>query len=229
MEINSTAESVFYFDSLICKTSELPALEAYSARDGAQLTYRKYNSPQRRPKRILILLHGSGWHSQQFFKLAPELTSLGDVYTPDLRGHGPNPNQRGDVAYIGQLEDDLADFIEFLKFKHDDVAVTVLGHSSGGGLAIRFAAGLHGSLVDSFLLLAPYIHPTAPVTKRDQRWAAVSLPKLILIGFLNSFGFERFNNTKVIEFNLPKHLHDGTASVIGIFSTLIQPHERPAA
>ena len=34
-----------------------------------------------------------------------------DVVIPDLRGHGPQPVHRGDVDYVGQLKDDVADLI----------------------------------------------------------------------------------------------------------------------
>ncbi len=37
------------------------------------------------------------------------------VLTPDLRGHGNNIGEKGDVEYIGQLENDIEDLIEFSK------------------------------------------------------------------------------------------------------------------
>ncbi|NCC36811.1 MAG: alpha/beta fold hydrolase, partial [Chloroflexia bacterium] len=62
---------------------------------------------------VLLLLHGSAWHSLQFAPLAGAISEQGlaHVVTPDLRGHGFAPTRRGDVDYIGQLEDDLADLI----------------------------------------------------------------------------------------------------------------------
>jgi non-heme chloroperoxidase len=39
------------------------------------------------------------------------------VYVPDLRGHG-DIQPHGDVAYIGQLDDDLADFINAMHPHH---------------------------------------------------------------------------------------------------------------
>ena len=48
---------------------------------------------------VLVLLHGSGWHSKYLFPLAKYISSenLAHVYTPDLRGHGINPIKRGDI------------------------------------------------------------------------------------------------------------------------------------
>ncbi len=84
----------------------LPELQSYIARDGAQLSYRLYESNIPTDKTV-ILLHGSAWHSMQFHPLAEYLSRTGQahVITPDLRGHGFAPQQRGDIDYIGQLED----------------------------------------------------------------------------------------------------------------------------
>ncbi len=103
------------FDELLrIDYSILPPLRQYKARDGSRLDYRYYPSTS---DRTLVLLHGSGWHSRYFLPLAAYLASSGlaDVYTPDLRGHGHRPARRGDVDYIGQYEDDLADLIEEIK------------------------------------------------------------------------------------------------------------------
>jgi triacylglycerol esterase/lipase EstA (alpha/beta hydrolase family) len=99
------------FEALTAVSYEnLPKLQPYIARDSTQLSYRLYESSVATDK-VIILLHGSGWHSMQFYPLANYLSrnGLAHVITPDLRGHGFTPEQRGDVAYIGQLEDDLAD------------------------------------------------------------------------------------------------------------------------
>jgi pimeloyl-ACP methyl ester carboxylesterase len=74
----------------------IPQLNFFSARDGKQLPYRYY--PTRisgSSNKILILVHGSGWHSRYFYPLAKYLSSqnLAEVYTPDLRGHGYTPER----------------------------------------------------------------------------------------------------------------------------------------
>ena len=102
------------FADVFIDYSGLPKLQHYTARDGTPLTYRHYPG---KSDKVLILLHGSGWHSQYFLPLAGFIASQGiaQVYTPDLRGHGPSPLKRGDVDYIGQLEDDLAGLIAVIK------------------------------------------------------------------------------------------------------------------
>jgi len=94
------------FDELFFDYSSLPELKSLTARDGTQLAYRHYPADS---EKIVILLHGAAWHSRYFLPLAEFISSegLAQVYTPDLRGHGPTPKRRGDVDYIGQFEDDL--------------------------------------------------------------------------------------------------------------------------
>jgi predicted alpha/beta hydrolase len=129
------------FDELFFDTSSLPELETFEARDGATLAYRHYPADA---DTVLILLHGSGWHSSYLLPLAEFVSgeNLAHVYTPDLRGHGPSPARRGDIDYIAQLEDDIADLIALIKQQHPDAPMIVGGHSSGGGLALRFAGAL---------------------------------------------------------------------------------------
>ena len=126
------------FKELLIDYKNIPQLKTFAARDGKQLAYRHYPA---RSGKVIILLHGSGWHSQYLFPLAEFISSegLAQVYTPDLRGHGLTPERRGDVDYIDQLEDDLADFLAMVREDNPDAFFIVGGHSSGGGLAIRFA------------------------------------------------------------------------------------------
>lgn len=90
------------FQELFVPYPDIPPLNTFTARDGRELSYRHYPGPS---NKILILLHGSGWHSQYLMPLARFISDKGlaQVYTPDLRGHGLYPERRGDVDYIGQL------------------------------------------------------------------------------------------------------------------------------
>ena len=108
------------FKELFVDYKSIPQLKPFAARDGKQLAYRYYPAQS---DKVIILLHGSGWHSQYFLPLAKFISSegLAQVYTPDLRGHGPTPERRGDVDYIGQLEDDLADFIAMIRRDNPNV------------------------------------------------------------------------------------------------------------
>lgn len=192
-------------------TTTLPDLQPFTARDGTPLAYRRYESSAPTDN-LLILLHGSGWHSMQFHALASALSAAGTahVITPDLRGHGVNPAKRGDVAYIGQLEDDLADLIAQLRPQFPGARILVGGHSSGGGLAVRFAGGEHGDLADGYLLLAPYLQYNAPTTRPNSGgWATPNTRRIIGLAMLNNVGIRWLNGLTVIQFAMPRSVLDG--------------------
>lgn len=189
----------------------MPGLEPYTARDGSRLYHRTYESSATADK-VLILLHGSGWHSMQFYPLAKAVSQAGlaHVITPDLRGHGFDPQRRGDVDTIGQLEDDLADLIALLEQKYPQAAIIVGGHSSGGGLAVRFAGSSYGSEADAFLLLAPFLKYNAPTTRPNSGgWAQPLNRRIAGLVMLNNIGVRWFNNLTVIQFNFPQAVLTG--------------------
>jgi len=202
------------FSELMTGPSGAPELQSFQARDGARLEYRHYPADS---NRAVILLHGSGSHSRYLFPLADYLRSegLARVYTPDLRGHGSAPERRGDIDYIGQLEDDLADLIEVIKRDHPGIRVVVGGHSSGGGLAVRFAGGRHGGLAEAYLLLAPYLKYNAPTMRNNSGgWARPYVGRIIGLSMLNNLGIHALDDLPVIEFNMPRQVRDGTETLV---------------
>jgi pimeloyl-ACP methyl ester carboxylesterase len=129
---------------------------------------------------------------------------------PDLRGHGVAPQRRGDVDYIGQLEDDLADLIEQVQAQGNHDEVVLGGHSSGGGLVVRFAGGAHGAMVDRYLVMAPFLKYNAPTTRPNSGgWASVATPRIVGLTILNELGVTAFNHLPVISFAMPKVVLDG--------------------
>jgi len=68
---------------------------------------------------------------------------------PNMRGHYQSGRHRVDVDYIGQMEDDMADLIRHLREQRLNGPITLGGHSSGGGFAIRFAGGGQAALSSS--------------------------------------------------------------------------------
>jgi len=183
--------------------SKLHPLSRYAARDGAQLAYRAYVSPQ--AKQTVVLIHGSSGSSMMMHALAEYLQGQGiDVYVPDVRGHGES-GTKGDIDYIGQLENDLEDFIhEVLKDRAD---LTLVGFSSGGGFALRFAASDKQNYFDRYILLAPFISYNAPTTRTDNdKWASASVARIIGISMLGSAGEKWLGHLPVIAFGIdPKN------------------------
>jgi len=132
--------------------SEVPQLSRYIARDGTQLAYRAYLT--RNAVHNVVLIHGSSGSSLSMHPLAEFLKKKGmTAYALDIRGHGDS-GRKGDIAYIGQLEDDLEDFVNQVLQQHE---ATLIGFSAGGGFALRFSGSARQKLFAQYILLAPYI------------------------------------------------------------------------
>ncbi len=175
----------------------LPELRRYTARDGQLLAYRQYVAEQ--ASRSAVLIHGSSASGESLHPLADQLRQRGvSAYTLDIRGHGAS-GIRGDIAYVGQLEDDMEDFVATVL--GGDRSAALVGFSSGGGFALRFAASDRQSLFAAYLLLAPFLGASAPTTRTATReWARVSVPRIVAISMLGNFGAQRFGHLPVIAF-----------------------------
>ncbi|MCX7566120.1 alpha/beta fold hydrolase [Sulfitobacter sp. F26169L] len=190
-------------------------LQSIPMRDGYDLQVRTYGGADNVP--LLVLVHGSGWHGMQFDRLGKALQGSADIIAPDLRGHGTAPDRRGDIDYIGQLEDDLADMIAAVVKPGQKVIMG--GHSSGGGLVVRFAGGEHGSLLDGAVLLAPFLKYNAPTTRQDSGgWTRVLTRRIIGLSILNTFRISALNHLPVIQFNMPQAVLEGN---LGDTATLV--------
>ena len=158
-------------------------------------------------KPLVVMVHGSGWHGQQFDRLAWALRDVAELRAVTLRGHGADPVRRGDVDHVGQLEDDLAHAI-------GDVApgrkVVMLGHSSGGGLVVRFAGGRHGDMIDAAILLAPFLQHDAPTTRANAGgWARPLTRRIVGLSMLNMVGISALDHLTAIQFAMPRAVLDG--------------------
>lgn len=190
-----------------------PTLRRYPARDGEQLAYRIY---ELKSDRILIFIHGSSYHGGGYNALAQALSVAGaaKVVLPNLRGHYMSGHRRGDVDYVGQYEDDLDDLIRYLRAQHLNGPITLGGHSSGGGLTIRFAGGRYANEVSSYLLLAPIVPRSAAVRGGTAGgWAMLNMRRLYGLLALNAIGIRGFNGLPIISFNKPPEFWDGTETL----------------
>jgi len=219
---------VFNFANLraIVTDIAIPSLRRYPARDGEELAYRIYDSSS---ERLLIFVHGSSYHGAGYHALASSISLSGTakVVLPNLRGHFQSGRHRGDVNYIGQLEDDLVDLIRFLRREGHEGPITLGGHSSGGGLAVRFAGGAHDGGVASFLLLSPVI-PTSPAVRGGTAggWASLHLRRLYGLLALNAIGIHGFDALSIVEFNKPAKYWDGTETLSYSYRLNISYHPR---
>ena len=106
--------------------SALPELTRFQARDGSALAYRHYPAQAPSTGRIAVVVHGSSGSSQgAVHALSLALAARGvQIYAVDIRGHGASGN-RGDIAYLGQLEDDMADLVTEIRKTNPTAPLTL--------------------------------------------------------------------------------------------------------
>jgi non-heme chloroperoxidase len=190
---------------------DFPVPQHFEARDGTSLRYYAYPAA---PDKVAVLVHGSAGPGTSMHDLATALQAAGvTVYVPDIRGHGGS-GRRGDIAYIGQLDDDLADFVVRLGQPKSGETRTLVGFSAGAGFSIRFAGGPYGAMFDRYVLLSPTTLSNAPTLRPNAGgWIDVAVPRIVAIAWLNRFGIRFFDGLPVISYAItPEMAKSMTAS-----------------
>lgn len=173
----------------------------FTSRDGVELNYRRYGA---KTGPLIVIVHGSSAHGGLYDELAVGLGDLGIIVVPDLRGHADQAPV-GDVSYIGQLDDDLADLIASTRTDTEQKVILV-GHSSGGGLVVRHSGNSEHEKPDGAVLLAPYLGYNAPTLREDAGgWAQPLTRRIIGLTMLNALGVRLLNHLPVISFRLPEN------------------------
>jgi pimeloyl-ACP methyl ester carboxylesterase len=186
--------------------STLPAIQRFQARDGTALGFRHYPASGPSAGRAAIVVHGSsGSSGNSIHALSWALAQHGvETYAVDIRGHGIS-GTRGDIGYIGQLEDDLADFVAVVR-KTTPTAppLTLIGHSAGGGFALRVAGSPIQTLFERTVLLAPYLGYFAPTNRPNSGgWANPDLPRIIALMVLRRVGIDCCDALPVVAYAVP--------------------------
>src|SRR3954453_13462282 len=185
--------------------SNLPPLERFQARDGTELAYRRYEAQTPTTDRIAVLIHGSSGSSRgAIHTLSTALAARGvQTFAVDIRGHGSS-GTRGDIRYIGQLEDDLADLVGEIRKDNPAAPLTLIGHSAGGGFALRVAGSPIQHLFARTVLLAPYLGYDAPSTRPDAGgWASPDIPRFLALSLLRQIGLPWAESLPAIAFAVP--------------------------
>lgn len=199
----------------------LPALERYAARDGARLAFRRYAAARARIGSA-VLVHGSSASSNSMHALAMALAQAGyDTFALDIRGHGGS-GTRGHIAYEGQLEDDVEDFLQAVRPARP---AAMVGFSSGGGFALRFAADARGVGFECYVLLSPFLGQDAPTERPEARdWGRVGVPRIIALSVLDGLGIHAGAQLPVIRFALTE---EAKAFLTPTYSLALAQNFRP--
>jgi pimeloyl-ACP methyl ester carboxylesterase len=186
--------------------STMPPLERFSARDGTELAYRHYKAREPGSGKIAILVHGSSGSSPAVHALADALAARGvETYAPDIRGHGGS-GTRGDVAFIGQLENDLEDLVAVVRQTWPNEPLILLGHSAGGGFALRVASSPIANQFARTVLLAPYLGYDAPTNRPDSGgWASADIPRIFGLLALRGLGVDCCEALPTLAFAVPSN------------------------
>src|SRR4051795_2612079 len=185
--------------------SSLPPVQRFQARDGTELAYRHYSALAPVTERIAIVVHGSSGSSRgAIHALSSALAERGvQTFAVDIRGHGSS-GTRGDIRYLGQLEDDLVDLVGEIRKANPTAPLTLIGHSSGGGFALRVAGSPIQHLFARTVLLAPYLGYDAPSTRPDAGgWASPDIPRFIALSVLRRIGAPWAESLPTVAFAVP--------------------------
>jgi pimeloyl-ACP methyl ester carboxylesterase len=170
-----------------------PDLGRYQARDGTWLVDRLYPAQNGSADRIVILAHGSSASSIEMNAVAKALAGAGvTAVALDMRGHGAS-GTRGDIAYPGQLDDDLADLVATLRKAHPAARFSLIGHSAGVGSRCASPGVNSAKPLTRFVLLAPYLGHSAPTNRPAEGpglWASPDMPRILATLALERLGID---------------------------------------
>lgn len=179
-------------------------------RDGTVLAARRFAANS---DTTIVLVHGILGSSLELNRPAGLLreATTAAILALDLRGHGASGGAPGDIDYIGQYEDDLAEVVAKLRAERPGGRVILAGHSMGGGILLRYALRPEVPPVDGYLLFAPYLSAKSPTTPQESRpgeeaFLRLHLPRTLGLALWNSVGVTGFNGLHTLFFNLPKEL-----------------------
>lgn len=183
----------------------------FKVRDGKQLV--AFDYPQKSSTTVL-LLHGVLSSAYMMNKTAGLIRSATQarVIALDLRGHGQSDGAPGDIDYMDQYVDDVADVIATLQKEAPGSKVILAGHSMGGGISLRYAQRLDLPLVDGYLLLAPHLGQNSPTLLKEPteqvpaeaNFLKVHGLRIIGLKVLNLMQDHQYDHLPVLFFNLPE-------------------------
>jgi len=153
---------------------------------------------------------GSGWSNMPPLSRYPARDGTQLAYRHyGAEGNTKNNKVKGSVVLVhgssasSQSMHKMADLEDFIKSVAPAKPATLVGFSSGGGFVLRVAGSARQTLFESYLLLSPYLGPTAANYRPNSGgWVRVGLPRLIALSILNGFHISALNHLTVLNFAL---------------------------
>jgi lysophospholipase len=154
-------------DPILFSTPDNPApdnrVEGFvETHDGLKLRYGVFRSSEPVAKGTVVLLQGRNEYIEKYFETIRDLTARGLwVATFDLRGQGgssrllKNPAV-GHVRRFSDYERDLGTFLEKIVLPDTRLPFYILGHSTGGLIALSAAPRL-STRIERMVLSAPFV------------------------------------------------------------------------
>ncbi|MEU3614821.1 lysophospholipase [Streptomyces sp. NPDC006872] len=113
--------------------------------------------PLARPRRLAVLVHGYGEHAGRHEELAGVLSGHGAaVFAPDHMGHGRSAGERVLIEDFEDVVTDVHTVARLARAAHPDLPLVLIGHSTGGLIAARYAQR-HGAELAALVLSGPVI------------------------------------------------------------------------
>lgn len=184
----------------------------FKVRDNKKLFAYKFSA---KSENTIILLHGVGNNAYLYNKTAGLLREAtgAEVFAIDFRGHGKSDGKDGDVDYINQYSNDLADIVKAIRQLKPKGKVIIAGHSMGGGVALNYALQANRQIADGFILFAPLIGHNSPAIRQASPTVNDSIEPFMKIHFARIIGLKMFNEVgdhshdslPVLFLNLPEN------------------------
>lgn len=108
--------------------------------DQTRLFYRHWPASPAWNGRVVVVLHGIGYHSAPYQVIADALNPHGtEVYGLDARGHGLSQGRRGYVGTSVEVGADVECMIRCVREQRPGAKIYLLGDSMGAALALNYA------------------------------------------------------------------------------------------
>lgn len=137
----------------------------FVSKSGDKLYYRVWHS--KNPKRILLGIHGMAAHGEYYVQVADQLISDNiTTYALDLKQHGKSSGKKGDLKDFKTLIEQVNEFVLFLKDKHENLPIFLIGLSMGGCIGANYGI-MYPENINGIILMAPAVKAGYKVSFSD--------------------------------------------------------------